>query len=697
MTNSSVQSSVHGEVLAIEINNPPINALSQTVRAGLLAAFVKAAGEPSIKGVVLVSAGRNFIAGADINEFGKPALDPVLPEVINTIEQTPIPVVSVIQGACLGGGLEVALATHRRVVNGSAMLGFPEVDLGLLPGAGGTQRAPRLIGVEAAIDLITSGRRLNATEALELGLIDRIVDADDPVAAGLAELRDIVAGRSSVVRCNEIDVTPDPEALSRARKSLAASVPHLYSPHRCLDAIEGSTLPLDQGLKKERALFSDCMQSPQRAALIHAFFAQRRVARIPESADTAKSVDRVGVIGGGTMGAGITTALLQRGFDTVMIERDEEALARGRDIVFKNLEGGVRRGKMSTEALDRIRTDLFQAATDYAALADADLVIEAVFEDMAVKKDVFEKLDAHTSSDAILASNTSYLDINEIASFTNRADRVIGLHFFSPAHIMKLVEVIVPEEASRESIATGFQLARKLGKVAVRSGVCDGFIGNRILMHYRKVADYLMLDGASPEQIDNALVKFGFRMGPFAVGDLAGLDIGWAQRKRLAPTRDPRERYVRVADRLCELGWFGRKTGQGYYVYNQGEAPVVNPAAIDILAEERAAAGIETRSFTDEEIVSRYMAAMVNEASRVIEEGIALRPVDVDAVLLFGYGFPRHRGGPMHWADTTGLDELVARNTELAKEDPWFWQTPPLLQRLADQQNTFDSLNTEAQ
>ncbi|WP_233128102.1 3-hydroxyacyl-CoA dehydrogenase, partial [Brevirhabdus pacifica] len=444
----------------------------------------------------------------------------------------------------------------------------------------------------------------------------------------------------------------------------------------------------------ERALFAECIDSPQRAGLVHAFFAERAVGKIPEVHAHPRAVHSIGVIGGGTMGSGIATAALLAGLDVTLAERDQEALDRGTATIAKNLEGAVKRGKIDDARRDAILSKALTATTDLEAFATCDLVIEAVFEDMEVKKDLFAQLDRICRDGAVLATNTSYLDVNEIAAVTRRPGDVLGLHFFSPAHVMRLLEVVVGEKTAPEVVATGFALARKLGKVAVRAGVCDGFIGNRILAHYKKAADYLMLDGASPQQIDRAMENFGFAMGPFAVSDLAGLDIGWAARKRLAPTRPEAERYNPVADRICERGWFGRKTGKGFYVYD-GEGPRPNPEVDAIIDAARAEAGITPREFSEQEIVERYMTAMISEAARVLEDGIALRPIDIDAVFLFGYGFPRHHGGPMHYADTLGAHAILNRIQEYAKEDNHFWRIPQLLEELAAQDGTFAQMNRE--
>ncbi|MDJ0970570.1 MAG: 3-hydroxyacyl-CoA dehydrogenase NAD-binding domain-containing protein [Kiloniellales bacterium] len=689
-----------GSIAVITVDNPPVNALSQAVRQGLDEAVAAAQADGAVAALVIAGAGRTFIAGADIREFGKPPQPPSLPEVISRIEAGEKPVIVALHGTALGGGLEVALGCHYRVALPGAKVGLPEVLLGLIPGAGGTQRTPRLIGAEKALDLITSGRHVAAEEALALGLIDEISEGEDPVAAGIAFAEKVLAEGRPARRSGEVedkiaDDRDNAAVFEDARKSLEKKARGLFSPFKCVAAVEAAvSLPFAEGLKRERALFLECMDSPQRAGLIHAFFAEREVRKIPESKAAPREIAATGVIGGGTMGAGIAVSLLTAGLPVTLVERDEESLTRGRAKVEGILDGGVKRGKMTTEARDALLATKFATALDYGALTGADLVIEAVFEDMAVKKQVFQQLDAALKPGAILASNTSYLNIDEIAAVTGRPKDVIGLHFFSPAHVMKLLEVVVAGKTAPEVVASGFALAKRLGKVGVRAGVCDGFIGNRILSVYRRQADYMIEDGASPYAIDAALLHFGFPMGPYAVADLAGLDIGWANRKRLAPTRDPQERYVEIADRICERGWFGQKTGRGYYLYKEGSRKgEPDPEVEAIIAEERAKKGMAPRDFTEEEIVRRYLAAMVNEGAKVVEEGIALRPLDVDVTLLYGYGFPRWRGGPMKYADMTGLDKVLADIRGYEAEDSRSWKPAQLLVDLVERGETFDSLN----
>ncbi|PYC40034.1 3-hydroxyacyl-CoA dehydrogenase NAD-binding domain-containing protein [Pseudomonas protegens] len=694
-----VESALHGNILVLTLNNPPVNALGVEIRRGLLAAIDSANDNPAVKAILLVGAGRHFCGGADIREFGQTPQAPALPEVVKRIEDSSKPVLAAIQGVALGGGLEVALAAHYRLATGSARLGLPEVLLGLLPGAGGTQRLPRLIGAKAALELMLSGRHLSAREALDLGLVDRLGDSDDALAEGLAYMRQLLAQGATARRTRDAQALSEPaaqrQAIDAARQQATQKSQGLLSPLHIIQAVEAA---LDQsfedGLREERRLFLECLDSPQRAGLVHAFFAEREVLKAPETRAAApRAIARVGVVGGGTMGAGIAVTVLDAGLEVTMIERDQDALNRGRGNVEKVYDTLIDKGRL-TQADKAATLARFRASTDYQDLAQADLVIEAVFEDMAAKLAVFAELDRVCKAGAVLASNTSYLDINAIAQSVSRPADVIGLHFFSPANIMKLLEIVVPAKVAAEVVATAFELAKQLRKVPVRAGVCDGFIGNRILAVYRQAADYMMEDGASPYQIDQALRDFGFPMGPFQVADLAGGDIGWATRQRKAATRDPRARYVQIADRLCERGWFGQKTGRGYYLYAQGpRSASQDPEVLAIIDAERARVGITPRAFSNAEILRRYMAAMINEGANVVHEGIALRPLDVDITLIHGYGFPRYRGGPLKYADQYGLPQVLADIREFAEEDPLFWTASPLLVQLVERGENFDSLN----
>ncbi|AUT65514.1 3-hydroxyacyl-CoA dehydrogenase NAD-binding domain-containing protein [Paraburkholderia terrae] len=701
-TGHAVRRTLRNRILVITVDNPPVNALGANVRHQLRDAIQAAEKDPDVDAVLLVGAGRNFIGGADIREFGKPPLPPSLPEVCNTIEACRKPVVAAIHGAALGGGLEVALAAHYRIALGAARLGLPEVTLGLLPGAGGTQRAPRLVGAKAALDLMLSGRHVGANEAHALGLVDRIGETDDVLAEGLAYVQALLDARAPVRRTRDADGLADREAsraaIETARAETSKKFHGLFSPLKIVDAVQAALeLPFDEGLRHERQLFLQCVDSPQRAGLIHAFLAEREVLKAPETRNAKpRKIASVGVVGGGTMGAGIAVAVLDAGLPVTMIERDDVSLARGLAHIEKVYDNLIAKGRMTPEAKSAVLAR-WNGSTSYDALGTADLVIEAVFEEMSVKHAVFAELDRVCKPGAVLATNTSYLDIDAIAASVSRPGDVVGLHFFSPANIMKLLEVVVPAQVSADVVATAFDLAKKLRKVPVRAGVCDGFIGNRVLAIYRAAADHMMEDGASPYQIDRAVRAFGFPMGPFQVADLAGGDIGWATRKRRAATRDPQQRYVQIADRICERGWFGQKTGRGYYVYADGaRTGKPDPEVESIIDAERERAGVTPREFSDEEIIRRYMAAMINEGANVVHQRIALRPLDVDVTFLYGYGFPRHRGGPMQYADTVGLDKVLADIREFAQDDPMFWQPSPLIVDLVERGATLASLNHAA-
>jgi len=687
---ATVSVTVEDGIAMVTVDNPPVNAISQPIRQGLIDAMAEVNGNAEITAAVIVGAGRVFIAGADVREFGKPPLPPTLPEAITAIENCEKPVVAAIHGVALGGGLEIALGCHYRVLDPGAKLGLPEVTLGIIPGAGGTQRLPRLIGFEKALDLISTGRQAGAAEAAEIGLADAIAEGDLKTTA-----MDFVRARigTPLPRLSTRDA-PAPETedfFETARTSVARRARGQESPLRVLEALEAATLPFDQGVKREREIFVELRGSDQSKALRHAFFAERAVAKVPGLEDAKpREVESIGVIGGGTMGAGITVATLRAGFPVTMVEADSEALARGMGNVEKNLDVYVSRGHMSEDAKSELTAKL-TGSVEFGALGEADLIIEAVFEDMAVKKEVFAKLDAAAKPGALLATNTSYLDVDEIAQATARPGDVIGLHFFSPAHIMRLLEIVRGAATADDVIATGFAVGRKLGKVSVLAGVCDGFIGNRILANFRKQADAMIEDGALPWEVDAAMEAFGMPMGPFRVMDMSGLDISWSMRKRQAPTRDPRERYVAIADRLCEAGWLGQKTGRGWYVYTNGN-PSPNPDAEKIIMEESTKKGIARRPFTAEEIQNRILYAMINEGAKIVEEGIAARPFDVDMVEIMGYGFPRWRGGPMCTGDIIGLDKVLAAIREYAAEDEFYWATAPLLERLVAEGKTFSDL-----
>ena len=577
-------------------------------------------------------------------------------------------------------------------------MGLPEVTLGLLPGAGGTQRLPRAMGAAAAIDMITSGRQIGADDALGMGLIDAVADDTDPRAAARAYARRLLVEGARPRRLSEAPAPAvDPETVQTWRAKVSKSARGQVAPLRALDTIvNGLALPFAEGMALERRAFTDLMGTPERAALIHAFFAERRAAQQDDLAGVdARPVARIGIVGGGTMGQGIAASALTAGLDVTLVERDEAAAAKAADGIRAMLDGAVKRGKLAREAADRMSGQALRTVASYDALAEVDLVIEAVFENLEVKQEVFRTLDRICRPGAVLATNTSYLDVNLIAGATARPQDVIGLHFFSPANVMRLLEIVVADRTAPEVVATAFALAKRMGKIGVRAGVCDGFIGNRMLLAYRSAADHMVLDGASPYDIDRAIVALGFPMGPYQVGDLAGLDIGYATRQRKAPTRDPRERVPVFADRLVESGRLGRKTGRGYYIYDESSPQGrPDPEMDGLLDRVRAELGITPRPFSAEDIQSRYMAAMVNEGARILDEGIAARASDIDVVLLHGYGFPRWKGGPMHWADAQGLDRIAAQIARHAEDDPYFWQVSPLLARLAAKGGTLADLNT---
>jgi 3-hydroxyacyl-CoA dehydrogenase len=683
----------NGDIAVLTIQNPPVNALGHAVRQGLMERMDQAEADNGVRAVLIVGDGRAFIAGADITEFGKPPMSPSLPDVVDRIEASPLLVVASMHGVSLGGGLEVALGCHYRIAVPSARIGLPEVHLGLIPGAGGTQRLPRVTGVEVALDIMTTGRQVGAKEAAAMGVIDVVQDGD-ALENGLAYAEKLL---TEGAKRRPVSEMPAPTAIDwdAAYDATLARGRGQISPAQSVRAVQASVeKPFNEGLLVERQIFMDLLKSDQSKGMIHSFFSERAVGNLPElKGITPRSIDHIGVIGGGTMGAGIATAALLSGLRVTMLEMTADAgeVAYGR--IAGNLAGALKRGKITAEQHETILSQALNVITDYAGLSDADMVIEAVFEEMSVKKRVFIKLDAVCQQGAILATNTSYLDVNEIASVTSRPQDVIGLHFFSPAHVMKLLEVVVADKTAIDVVATGFELGKRLKKVSVRAGVCDGFIGNRILATYRAAADQMVMEGASPYDIDKALEKFGFAMGPYAVADLAGLDIGWAVRKRKRAEAGI-EGVSTYADKICEAGNFGQKTGKGYYDYAAGaKARVPNPEVMDLIEAERAEFGSVSHDFTETQIVRRYMAAMVNEAAKVVGEGIARRPLDVDMTLLFGYGFPRYHGGPLKWADIVGLPDLLSDIEGYAKQDVAFWAPAPLLKELVASGKTFDELN----
>ncbi|EAR52101.1 3-hydroxyacyl-CoA dehydrogenase [Oceanicola granulosus HTCC2516] len=645
MSDGPVSVRREGAVAVVTIDNPPVNATSQAVRAGLLDAVAACDGMDVTK-VVLACAGRTFVAGADVREFDKPPAPPHLPDVLAAIEGAAVPWVAAIHGTALGGGLELAMACHARVAAADAKLGLPEVTLGLIPGAGGTVRLPRLVPAETALGMVAGGRPVPARQAQAAGLVDALAEGD------LLEAAKAHAAERTPTLARPVRRLGDRAAYDEAAEAQRRKARGQLSVGAAVDAVDRAlTLPPDEALAAERAAFLELKASEQSAALRHLFFAERATLSDPRCKGAPRPVEQVGVVGGGTMGAGIAAACLLAGLAVTLAERDTEAAAAARGRVEEILAASVARGKID----DARRATLlagFAATADTADLAGADLVIEAVFEDMDVKAAVFAELERHTRPDAILATNTSYLDVAALARSLRDPSRVIGLHFFSPAHVMKLLEIVLPDGVADDVVATAARLARRLGKIAVLAGVCDGFIGNRIMSAYRREADYLVEDGASPWEVDAAMRDFGFPMGVFEMQDLAGLDIAWAMRKRRAATRPASERYVAIADRLCEAGRLGRKTGAGWYDYAAG-ARAPSPATERIVAEERAAKEIVARPVSREDIMARLLGAMQAEGAAVLAEGIAARSGDIDVVMANGYGFPRWRGGPMFMAERT--------------------------------------------
>ena len=697
---SVVELKIIEEIALIEISNPPVNAISAAVRIGLFDTVEKLSSNEKIKAIVIAAPERTFLAGADIKEFGKKVDAPILGNICDKIENLNKIVVASLHGTPLGGGLEVAMSAHYRIAAPNTKVGLPEVLLGILPGAGGTQRLPRLCGVDMALDMMLTGKHVPAKEALSAGIIDEIADNNNTIDNGIEYAKKLINDgfkpRPTSQLQNKIS---DPKEISelilKFKDTASKKYKNLFSPHAIIKSVEeGNKLDFAEAISNERKLFEECIQSPQRQGLIHSFFAERANTKIPELKDgTPIDLKKIGIIGGGTMGTGISMAAMNAGFDVIMIEQNNEAIQKAKAKINSTYDRSVKLNRITTEQKLKIM-DLFSATTDFSDLEDRDLIIEAVFENMDVKKEVFMKLNQICSKECILASNTSYLNVNEIASVVDDPTRVIGLHFFSPANIMKLLEVVVAEKTSKDTVATAFNLAKKMKKVPVRSGVCDGFIGNRILSKYLVGTYHMVEDGASPFHIDKVIREFGCAMGIFQVIDLAGGDIGWATRKRKAPFRHKDDRYVEIPDRVCERGWFGQKTSKGYYLYGE-DIPFLTPnPEIEIICEqERERVGITPKKFDDTEILDKYIAAMVYEGTKILSEKIALKPSDIDVVFTNGYGFPKWRGGPMKYADMIGLDKILKNIQKYSEEDPRFWAPPKLLEDLVKQNKDFDSLN----
>ncbi len=692
---------VHGDVAVITMNNPPVNGLGHATRVGLTDGLAKANGDASVKAIVIAGAGKAFSGGADIKEFGSPKAlaEPNLLSVIMALENSSKPVVAALHSIAMGGGLELALGCHYRIAAPGTSVALPEVKLGLIPGAGGTQRLPRVLGVETALNMIVSGEPVKSELlAQQPGqkLFDRMASSPEALAEeALAYARSVADARPLPLVRNLPCKHPQGDAYFQfARNMVKGMAKNFPAPVKCVDAVEAATRKkFDEAMAIEREIFTALMFTPESRALRHLFMAERAASKIPDVApDTPKRpIKSVAVIGAGTMGGGIAMNFLNAGLAVKILEMKQDALDRGIATIRKNYESQVKRGKLKQDKYDQ-RMGLLFTTLEYADLKDADLVIEAVFEEMGVKQKVFEKLDEVMKPGAILASNTSTLDVNRIASFTKRPQDVVGLHFFSPANVMKLLEVVRGEKTAKDVLATVMALGKQIKKTAVVSGVCDGFIGNRMIEQYSRQAGFLLDEGATPQQVDKAAEKFGFAMGPFRMGDLAGNDIGWAIRKRRAQER-PNMLYSRTADKLCELGRFGQKTGAGWYDYQAGKRDAIpSPLVNKMIEDHRKELGITPRKISDQEIVQRLVYALVNEGARILEDGIASKAGDIDMVYLTGYGFPMHRGGPMMYADQVGLFNVVQamkRFQQNPRDDQKFWEPAPLLVKLAAEGKSF--------
>ncbi len=646
-----------GDVLIVVSNNPPVNALGHGVREGLDAAMKEAAADPAIKAIVVRCDGRTFFAGADITEFGKPPKAPGLHEVIDAMEASTKPVIAAIHGTALGGGLEVALACHYRVAVASAKLGLPEVKLGLIPGAGGTQRLPRVAGVPLALKMIVTGDPIGAEEASGVGLVDRVLPGQDLEAEAVAFAREVMGRTAHPAARNRTDklveAAKDPELFDRFRREQARRLRGFEAPEACIQAVKAAIeKPFDEGMAFERDMFVKLVSGTQSQALRHVFFAERAASKIDDVGRETEilPIRKVGILGAGTMGGGIAMNFLNAGYPVTIVEREKTALDRGVSVVRKNYENTAKRGRITPEQVEAAMA-LLTPTLDYNDLADCDIVIEAVFENMDIKKEVFQRLDGIVKDGAILASNTSYLNVDEMAAVTKRPDAVLGLHFFSPANIMRLLEIVRGEKTAPAVLATAMDMSKTIGKVAVVSGVCPGFIGNRMLSFRQREAQKLILEGAKPWDVDRVLTSFGFPMGPFQMSDLAGLDIGWNKETSKGET---------VRDVLCERDRRGQKTGAGFYDYDESRRPSPSPETEEIIAEFIKKSGRTQRMVSDQEILERLLYPMVNEGAKILEEGIAQRASDIDIVWLNGYGWPPYTGGPMFWADTVGADKILA-------------------------------------
>jgi 3-hydroxyacyl-CoA dehydrogenase len=693
-------------VAVITIDNPPVNALSPGVPEGLVEALDAAEKDPSARAIVIIGGGRTFIAGADIKELelaasGRGSGPPELHGILARIEDSSKPVVMAIHGTALGGGNEVAMAGHYRVAVPDAQIGQPEVNLGIIPGAEGTQRLPRLVGVAAAVDLCVSGKPIRAPEALKIGLIDRVIEGD-LLAGAVAFAREIADKGGALRKTRELSDKlgsefVDASIFAAGRDQARNTRRNMIAPLMAVDAIEAAaTLPFDEGCKRERELFEECIASDQARALIHAFFAERAVAKIPDiPKDTAVyNIRQAGIVGAGTMGGGIAMACANAGISVLLKEVEQTALDRGLATIRKNYENSVKKGRFSQEVMDQ-RMALIHPQLTYDGFEQADLIIEAAFESMELKKRIFGEIDKIAKSDCVLASNTSTLDIDQIASVTSRPHMVIGLHFFSPANVMRLVEIVRGKATSKEVVATALALAKKLGKVGVVVGNCRGFVGNRMMLPYMREAQLLVEEGATPEQVDRALTNFGMAMGIFAVDDMGGIDLAWRVRQEYKHLEKPGVRMPMVLEKLFHLGRYGQKTGAGWYRYDENRKPIADPEVHALIEKTAQEGGIPRRRISDIEIIERCIYIMINEGARILEEGYALRAADIDVIYLTGYGFPAYRGGPMWYADTVGLKQVRDRTAEFHEKHGEFWEPARLLNKLADEGATFAAWDTK--
>jgi 3-hydroxyacyl-CoA dehydrogenase len=700
-----VQYSKQGDVGVITINNPPVNAISPGVPEGIVAAIEQVEKDAAVKAAVLIGGGTTFIAGADIKEFVKMTSGQIkrgdeLARALAKIENCPKPVVVAIHGNALGGGLEVAMACHYRVAAPTARVGQPEVSLGLIPGAGGTQRLPRLAGVAKALEMCTDGKPVKAADALAAGILDKLIEGD--LLAGAVAFAHEAAGKPARKTRDRNEKLGTAEAnapvLAAARETARKRQRGLTAPVAAIDAIEAATkLPFDAGLEKERVLFDQCLFSDQSKSLVHVFLAEREVSKIPDVPKETPviPVQKVAIVGAGTMGGGIAMSCVNAGYSVVLKDTDQAALDRGLATIQKNYAGSVKRGRYTQEYVDE-RMKMIQPTLDYKDFSDADVVIEAVFEDMALKKAVFAELDKVMKRGAVMGSNTSTLNLDEIAATTSRAESVIGLHFFSPANVMRLLEIVRGKATSKPVIATAMQVAKKIGKIGVLVGNCWGFVGNRMFMPYIDEAQFLVEEGSTAEAVDKALAGYGMAMGPLAVADMAGVDVGCRVREQAKPFQKPGSRQPMVEEQLVKMGRMGQKSGAGWYKYDADRRAVPDPEITELARKLAAGAGIPQRQISEQEIVERGVYMLVNVGARILEEGYALRAGDIDTVYVNGYGFPAYRGGPMWYADTVGLKKVYERVSEFHKQHGERWEPAPLLKKLAEEGKTFAEYERQA-